>query len=229
MLAWGMVPPVEALVTVVPTAKTGASRSAELGEGRLARASVSWRAGRTSPAASSAEGSASTDACSAGAGHSSRRSMPGLVAGPFGSGAVTTWPRKWWAMRQEMGWLALGASAAGYPLTEALVERAGRAGALAVEVACAGLVARDAAMVAKGVPGRLRLLPAILLYCELASGVMAAAATSRLLRHEHAIPSRRDSLELFRRVSTAALFALHTVRFHIYLQPDRGLRPVQHR
>ena len=47
-------------------------------------------------------------------------------------------------------------SAMGFPLTQRVSRRFGLRGALVVEAACGGLLARDAAMIAAGVPRRLR-------------------------------------------------------------------------
>jgi hypothetical protein len=49
------------------------------------------------------------------------------------------------------------------------------------ESVCAGLAIRDASMVARGVPDRLRPVPAALLYLELAVGALAALAGLPLL------------------------------------------------
>ena len=129
-------------------------------------------------------------------------------------------------MRREIGWLAIGASAVGYPLTELVLQRGGKRGAVVVESVCVGLAFRDASMVAGGSPKRLQGIPAGLLYLELAAAVVASLAASRsLLIERRPDTSKPDVVEIVRRGAICALFCLHTVRFHIYLSPDQGRRP----
>jgi hypothetical protein len=70
-------------------------------------------------------------------------------------------------MRRPVGTIVLGLSACGYPLTQAVTRRWGARGQVLVEAVCAGLVVRDTAMIAAGVPRRLRPVPALLLWLEL--------------------------------------------------------------
>lgn len=129
-------------------------------------------------------------------------------------------------MRREVGWLAIGASAVGYPLTEVVLQRGGKRGAVVVESVCVGLAFRDASMVAGGSPKRLQRIPAGLLYLELAAAVVASLAASRsLLIDKGPDTPKPDVVEIVRRGAVCALFCLHTVRFHIYLSPDQGRRP----
>ena len=128
-------------------------------------------------------------------------------------------------MRREIGWLAIGASAVGFPLTEVVLQRGGKRGAVVVESVCVGLAFRDASMVAGGSPKRLQRIPAWLLYLELAAAVVASLAASRSLLIERPETSKPDVVEIVRRGAVCALFCLHTVRFHIYLSPDQGRRP----
>jgi hypothetical protein len=79
-------------------------------------------------------------------------------------------------MKRAIGAAVLGLSACGYPLTQFAVRRWGVRGAAVAECACAGLAIRDTAMIASGVPRRLRAVPAALLRLELAAGVAAALA-----------------------------------------------------
>jgi hypothetical protein len=65
-------------------------------------------------------------------------------------------------MKRATGVVVLGLSACGYPLTQLVIRRWARGAAIA-ECACAGLAIRDASMIASGVPGRLRKVPAVLL------------------------------------------------------------------
>jgi len=92
-------------------------------------------------------------------------------------------------------------------------------------MACAGLAFRDAAMIAAGVPARLRRGPAILLWLELGAAVAAAGLGLHLVVAEDAstrAASQPGPAEMARRIAVGTLFGLHTVRFWIYLQPDQG-------
>jgi hypothetical protein len=131
-------------------------------------------------------------------------------------------------LKRLVGRIVLGLSACGYPLTHLVIRRWGRRGAAVVESVCIGLAIRDASMVGSGVPQRLRRLPAVLLRLELAVGVVASLAGMPPLltaRSTDCAPSARiRAAELARRAAVAGLFAIHTVRFGIYLRPDRGRR-----
>src|SRR5271166_2634825 len=131
-------------------------------------------------------------------------------------------------MKRAIGSIVLGLSACGYPLTQLVVRRWGVRGAAVAEAVCAGLVIRDAAMVASGVPARLRTVPAALLRLELAAGAAASLAGLRPLVRaesaERAASPRRSALETARRAAVATLFAVHTIRFGIYLRPNQGRR-----
>ena len=146
-------------------------------------------------------------------------------------------------IKRTVGALVLGLSACGYPLTQLVVRRWGVRGAAVAESVCVGLAIRDAAMVASGVPARLRRVPAALLHLELAVGVVASLAGLPPLRAGlrplraglrplrggppagQPAPARGRAADNVRRAAVAALFALHTVRFAIYLRPDRGGAP----
>jgi hypothetical protein len=129
-------------------------------------------------------------------------------------------------MKRVVGVIVLGLSACGYPLTQFVVRRWGARGAAVAESVCVGLAIRDASMVAGGVPGRLRTIPAVLLRLELAAGVVASLAGVRPLLGMRpggraASPGASDAVW---RAAVAALFALHTIRFGIYLCPGQGRR-----
>jgi hypothetical protein len=83
-------------------------------------------------------------------------------------------------------------------------------------------------MMASGVTGRLRVVPAALLRLELAAGVTAALTGLDPLLcgrpADRAAPARTEAADRVRRAAVAALFALHTVRFAIYLRPGQGRR-----
>ena len=131
-------------------------------------------------------------------------------------------------MKRVIGAIVLGLSACGYPLTQLVVRRCGGRGAALTEAVCVGLAIRDASMVASGVPGRLRTVPAALLRLELAAGVVASLAGLAPLLS--ALPARRAASartrppDIVRRAAVATLFAVHTVRFGIYLRRDQGRR-----
>ena len=152
--------------------------------------------------------------------------LPGAWVG------VCWWPWVPWKgageMKRATGAAVLGLSACGYPLTQFAVRRWGVRGAAVAECACAGLVIRDASMIANGVPRRLRAVPAALLRVELAAGVAAAlAGLSPLLNArsaDRAGPAAARAADRVWRGAVATLFAVHTVRFAIYLRPDQGRR-----
>ena len=131
-------------------------------------------------------------------------------------------------MRRSIGAVVLGLSACGYPLTQLAVRHGGMRGAAAAELACGGLAIRDASMVASGVPDRLDKVPAALLRLEAAVGVVASLAGLHPLLS--ARPDGRTAspqagaADGIRRAAVAALFALHTIRFAIYLSPGQGRR-----
>ena len=131
-------------------------------------------------------------------------------------------------MRRAIGSIVVALSACGYPLTQLVIRRWGVRGAAVAECACAALAIRDASMVASGVPGRLRRFPAALLRLELAAGAVASLAGLHPLLGarpaDRPAPARARAVESVRRAAVATLFAVHTVRFGIYLRPDRGRR-----
>jgi len=131
-------------------------------------------------------------------------------------------------MRRTAGRIVLGLSACGYALTQLAIRRFGARGAAVAEAACVVLAVRDAAMIAAGVPGRLRPVPAALLRLELAAGIVASLAGLRpLLGTPPVVPASgptTDAADMVRRAAVATLFAVHTIRFGIYLRPGQGRR-----
>jgi len=127
-----------------------------------------------------------------------------------------------------LGRAILGLSAVGFPLTQVAIVRFGRRGAIAVELVTAGLLIRDLVLVARGTPRRLRPGPAVLLGLETVAAGAAAALGLPAVRDRSALDQaqarRATGLEIVRRAAVGSLFGLHTARFRIYLQPDRGLR-----
>lgn len=132
-------------------------------------------------------------------------------------------------MSPLVGKVVLGLSAAGFPLTQLAIRRFGRRGAIVTEGSCIVLAVRDAAMIAAGTPAYLRRGPAALLWLELVAAVAAAGLGVGLATGDRAVSRaagrRPVPRETARRAAVGALFALHTVRFWIYLQPDHGLKP----
>ena len=133
-------------------------------------------------------------------------------------------------MKRAAGIIVLGLSACGYPLTQIVIRRWGIRGAAVAESVCIGLAVRDASLAASGVPGRLRPVPAALLRLELAAGLAASLAGLRPLLNaraaDGAAPASTCAADTTRQAAVATLFALHTVRFAIYLSPGQGRRTV---
>ena len=131
-------------------------------------------------------------------------------------------------MTPKAGRVVLGLSGLGFPLTQMAIRRFGRPGAAVVEAVSVGLLARDVAMIAAGAPSRLRRGPAALLWLEAAAAALAAVLGMRLLADAgargRALDARPSGSEALRRFALGAQFGLHTLRFRIYLRPDRGLR-----
>jgi len=132
-------------------------------------------------------------------------------------------------MSQSIGRAVLVLSGLGFPLTQLVIRRFGQPGAVVVQTVCGGLLVRDVAMIAAGVPDRLRRGPAILLWLEAAAAIAAIVTGLRPVLDATALPpavgqDRPDLGEYARRVAIGTLFGLHTVRFRIYLQPDSGSR-----
>jgi hypothetical protein len=125
-----------------------------------------------------------------------------------------------------VGRAVLVVSALGFPLTQAVIRRFGRRGAIVTEMVCSGLLARDVLVIASGAPGRLRAGPATLLWLEAASAASAVALGAGVTRVARANMTRcrPDRRELLRRGAVGSLFGLHTVRFRIYLSPGQGRR-----
>lgn len=132
-------------------------------------------------------------------------------------------------MVKPLGQAVLGLSGMGFPLTQLAMKRFNRPGALLVEGVCAGLLIRDAALIASGTPRRLRRFPGALLWLEAVAGVVSVIVGILPViddkARQRAIAQRPVGVEVVRRIAVGALFGLHTWRFRIYLQPDSGGRP----
>ena len=135
------------------------------------------------------------------------------------------------ARQAALGWLLgraiLVVSGCGFPLTQAVIARYGRAGAIIADGVAFGLLVRDCALVGRGAPRRLRPVPAALLWIELgAAGLAGIAGLAAIRRPRQGLDQTpAGAIEALRRGSVGLLFGLHTYRFWIYLQPDHGLRP----
>jgi hypothetical protein len=132
-------------------------------------------------------------------------------------------------VKNACGRTVLVASAAGYPLTQWVVRRFGRGGAVAVATISAGLLVRDVTLISSGAPGRLRRVPALLLWLEAVSAAVAVTAGLVVLEEERrgrrwAARGGSTPAERARRSAVAVLFGLHTLRFWIYLRPGQGRR-----
>jgi hypothetical protein len=134
------------------------------------------------------------------------------------------------ARQATAGWLlgraVLVTSGCGFPLTQAVIARFGRGGAVAAEGVAVGLLVRDGAMVAGGALRRLRPFPAALLWLELGAAALASlAGMAAISRPRQRLDGTSAGIiETLRRGAVGLLFGLHTYRFWIYLQPDQGRR-----
>ena len=132
-------------------------------------------------------------------------------------------------MDHVLGQVILGLSGAGFPLTQVVINRLGRPGAVLVTGVTAGLLVRDVALIARGAPGRLTPGPARLLWAETGAAAAATGAGLLLLRDPDVAAARQPGWhvapgEIARRVAVGTLFGLHTMRFRIYLAPGSGRR-----
>jgi hypothetical protein len=125
-----------------------------------------------------------------------------------------------------LGGLVLVLSGLGFPMTQAVIARFGRRGALVAEGVAVGLFVRDVALVRKGLPARLQPLPSRLLWLELGAAALSTLAGIAAVNRpsQRVQPTAAGGLEALRRFAVGLLFGLHTYRFWIYLGRDHGLR-----
>jgi hypothetical protein len=133
------------------------------------------------------------------------------------------------------GWLGkvlLALSLAGGPIILFVLRKFGRSGGPAVAAGCATLFVRDLTMMTSGVPDRLRPLPRLLLFAEIATSATATMAglwtwVVEPLRHGEPDDDRSGDGRGARLATGASVvtLALHSVRFAIYLSPGQGRVP----
>ena len=127
----------------------------------------------------------------------------------------------------------LGAAMLGVVAALAAPRHYGRCGGLAVLAGVTVLLARDATMALTGTPARLKVLPRMLLYLELASAatatVLGLAAWLRppcsiRVGSGSSVPAAHHTANRAASVMAALTLLLHTFRQAIYLTPGRGRR-----
>jgi len=130
--------------------------------------------------------------------------------------------------RDDSAFGLLAAALGGVAAAIVLPERFGRRGGLAVLGGVTVLLSRDAAMVRGGAPARLRVVPRVLLYLELASAGIATLLGVAALQGPgaRARPSRPGQLTATGAANgaSALTFLVHAARQAIYLTPSKGLR-----
>ncbi|HEY5629688.1 MAG TPA: hypothetical protein VIR16_09275 [Candidatus Limnocylindrales bacterium] len=122
-------------------------------------------------------------------------------------------------MRPNAGHLALVLLGMGFPLSQVVLRRFGKAGAVAVEAVSVGVLARDVRLVATGGPRTMRRAPAVLLWLETSAAAAAsllglgliASAEARL----RALAPRPVGIEIARRIALGAMFGMGSWRLRI--------------
>ena len=127
----------------------------------------------------------------------------------------------------------LGAAVLGIVAAPVVTQRYGRRGGLGVLGGISVLLVRDATMALTGTPARLKMLPRVLLYLELASAATATClGLAAWLRPAGPVRAQSESpepvanslLKTAASSSAALTFLLHTSRQAIYLTPGQGRR-----
>jgi hypothetical protein len=130
-------------------------------------------------------------------------------------------------MHKALGTGIAVVSGSGFPLSQILIARLGRPGAIAVAVVTAGILARDVSLVVTGRPAADAPRLAPLLYVETAVAAVAtvtslASITDAGLEAARSRERWVGGVELLRRMSLGLLFGLHAMRFKQYLQLPGG-------
>ncbi len=119
------------------------------------------------------------------------------------------------------GWLlgraVLVISGCGFALTQAVIARFGRGGAIVTESVAVGLLVRDCALIGLRAPRRLRRVPAALLWLELGAAALASVIGLAAIRRPRQLLDATPAglIEALRRGAVGLLFGLHTHRFWI--------------
>ena len=122
----------------------------------------------------------------------------------------------------------LVASGSGFPLTQAVIARLGRPGAVLVAGVTGGLLVRDVALLAMGTDRSPRRGAAATLWAETACAAVATGAGLLLLRDPEVADARLrgwsvPAPELVRRIAVGTLFGL-TMRLRGHLVPGSRQR-----
>jgi hypothetical protein len=129
-------------------------------------------------------------------------------------------------MKPKVGYLALGLVGMGFPVTQVVIRRFGRAGAVAVEAASVCVLARDLGQVAAGAPRTMRRGAAVLLWLETLAAAVASVLGLRLILNAEArlraLDPRPVGPEVARRFALGAMFGMGSMRLRSSLQPDDG-------
>jgi hypothetical protein len=122
----------------------------------------------------------------------------------------------------------LAAGTIGAPVTQFAIKHMGRTGAIVGAAGCGALLVRDAFLFASGTTHELKRGPAGLLDFEVVIGAVALGLTIRLILDDKALKvamgGGRSTPDIVRRLTTAAMYGIHTARYTIYLRPDQGRR-----
>ncbi|MHB8959877.1 MAG: hypothetical protein ACYDAN_09650 [Candidatus Limnocylindrales bacterium] len=132
-------------------------------------------------------------------------------------------------MKPTLGYLGLGLIGMGFPLSQFVIRRFGTAGAIAVEAASVGVLARDIGLAAAGAPRTMRRGAAVLLWLETSAAALASVLGLRLILgaegRGRALDQRPVGPELARRLALGTMFGMRTMRIHSSLRPDEAPRP----
>jgi hypothetical protein len=135
-----------------------------------------------------------------------------------------------------LGRVLLGLSVAGGLLIPVIVRRFGRRGGAVAVAGCGTLFVRDVTMVATGVPARLKPVPRLLLFAEVASSAIATVTglwawivgplLGRRVPGDDAagrtLGGRRGDSDRVAVAASVVTLRLHAARFAIYLSPGQG-------